>query len=88
LSEDTSSLTIRFEDTEVTDVEVAAVSVAVAALTAGSAGAAGGVELDPTGRRSSGPPTPAWRAASLLEGTGDRRLGSLATLRDAHAGQS
>jgi hypothetical protein len=75
-----SELTIRFDSTEVSDIEVAAVTVAVAALTNGPADAQGGA-----GAAGRGPGTsaPSWRAAALLEATDGRRLGSLAALRDA-----
>jgi hypothetical protein len=81
-----SELTIRFESTEVSDIEVAAVTVAVAGLTARAAapgGAAGPGGADATHGRGPGTGAPAWRAAALLEATDGRRLGSLASLRDA-----
>ncbi|MFU8841222.1 MAG: hypothetical protein ACNA8R_10950 [Nitriliruptoraceae bacterium] len=88
MSEDARDLTIRIDSTEVSDTEVAAVTVAVAALTAGAGGGAdAGVDSvdGRRGRQGPGGEVVAWRAAALLEGTGARRLGSLAALRDGHA---
>lgn len=77
MSEDTGSLTIRFDSTEVSDIEVAAVTVAVATLTGAGGGDAG------TGTGGQGSIGPAWRVAALREATDGQRIGTRVALRGA-----
>jgi hypothetical protein len=71
-----NDLTLRIDSTEVSDAEVAAVTVAILA---GGASRMGEGEEPRSGAS-------AWRAAALREATDGRRLGRLAALRQAHGG--